>query len=78
MLIPTRGQVRPSDSCVSLRLPVGEGNPDPSVDGAFENVDPQYSNHLGLPPNLASFCAIPGCILGCAILGQLLSTQRLA
>ena len=34
-----------------LRLPVGEGITASSVDGAFENVDPQYSNPSAQAPN---------------------------
>ena len=50
-----------------LRLPVGEGIADPSDDGAFENVDPQYSNHSAPSPNL---------IAPCGILGQLNALER--
>jgi hypothetical protein len=41
----------PVDSCVSVRLPVGEGITASSDDGAFENVDPQYSNPPAQAPN---------------------------
>ena len=67
MLSSTRGQVRPSSSCVSLRLPVEEGYADPSDDGSFENVEPQYSNHHGLTPNR---------MLACGILGELHAMDR--
>ena len=50
-----------------LRLPVGEGIAAPSDDGAFENVDSQYSNHPGPSPNS---------IARCGILGQLNALER--